>query len=226
MMGSEMKFRRGLRFAIPAATLFATVTLAGDPAGAADLKGGKLRVAILSEINDFDPQSFAAINFPIIKNLYDSLIEYTPEGQAVPSLASVWKIGADNRSVTLTLRDDVTFQSGRKLDTDAVATTLKKAADPKLGKNVYNTMSPVKDWEVVDPKTVTLNFTDPVPERQITDLLQFISVIDPDGIATAETKPAGTGAYRLPIANWRRASGSLGTRTTGEAESQFPTRWS
>jgi peptide/nickel transport system substrate-binding protein len=171
--------------------------VASISAGAAELKGGELRVAILSDVNDFDPQSFAAINFPIIKNLYDSLIEYTPDGQPVPSLASAWKIAADNRSVTLTLRDDVTFQSGRKLDAEAVAATLKKAADPKLGKNVYNTMSPVKNWQVIDPTIITLTFTDPVPERQITDLLQFISVIDPDGIATADTKPAGTGAYRL-----------------------------
>ncbi len=187
-----------LKSGLTAASLVAVMTLWGAAAGlAADLKGGKLRVAILSDINDFDPQSFAAINFPVIKNLYDSLIEYTSDGKAVPSLASAWTIGPDNRSVTLTLRGDVTFQSGRALDAEAVAATLKKAADPKTGKNVFSTMSPVKDWVVVDPHTVTLNFTDPVPERQITDLLQFISVIDPAGMASVETKPAGTGAYVL-----------------------------
>ena len=42
-----------------------------------------------------------------------------------------------------------------------------------------------------------LDFKAPAPERQITDLLQFISVIDPAGIDTVETKPAGTGAYML-----------------------------
>src|SRR5215469_4853928 len=122
-------YRRVVLLAVALCAAVASIS-----AGAAELKGGKLRVAILSDVNDFDPQSFAAINFPIIKNLYDSLIEYTPDGQPVPSLASAWKIAADNRSVTLTLRDDVTFQSGRKLDAEAVAATLKKAADPKLGK--------------------------------------------------------------------------------------------
>jgi peptide/nickel transport system substrate-binding protein len=183
---------------LTAASLVAIMTLWGAAVGsAADLKGGKLQVAILSDINDFDPQSFAAINFPVIKNLYDSLIEYTPDGKAIPSLASAWKIGPDNRSVTLTLRGDVKFQSGGTFDAEAVAATLKKAADPKTGKNVFSTMSPVKDWVVVDPHTVTLNFTDPVPDRQITDLLEFISVIDPTGMVSVETKPAGTGAYAL-----------------------------
>ncbi len=37
----------------------------------------------------------------------------------------------------------------------------------------------------------------PVPTKQITDLLQFISVIDPAGIDSVETKPAGTGAFTL-----------------------------
>ena len=161
------------------------------------LKGGRLRVAILTDVVNFDPAQFSSNNFPLIKNLYDSLIEYTSEGQAVPSLASAWTVGAGNTSVTLTLRKDVTFHSGAPMNADAVAATLKKSADPKTGKNVYATMSVVKDWTVVDPFTIRLNFNSPVPDKQITDLLQFLSPIDPAGIDTVEAKPAGTGAFML-----------------------------
>ena len=161
------------------------------------LKGGRLRVAILADIVNYDPAQFSSQNFPLIKNLYDSLIEYTPEGQAIPSLASAWSVGAGNNSVTLTLRRDVSFHSGAPMNAEAVASTLKKAADPKLGKNLYSSMEAVKDWTVVDPFTIRLNFKGPVPDKQITDLLQFISPIDPAGIDTVETKPAGTGAFML-----------------------------
>lgn len=164
---------------------------------AQDLKGGKLRVALLADVVNFDPQQFSSNNFPLIKNLYDSLIEYTAEGQAIPSLATEWKIGPGNNSVTLNLRRDVTFHSGSPLNAEAVSATLKKGADPQRGKNVYSTMSVVKDWTVVDPYTIRLNFKTPVPDKQITDLLQFISPIDPKGIDTVETKPAGTGAFML-----------------------------
>jgi peptide/nickel transport system substrate-binding protein len=58
-------------------------------------------------------------------------------------------------------------------------------------------MSIVQDWTIVDPATIRLNFKGPVPERQVTDLLQFITIIDPAGIETVEQTPAGTGAYRL-----------------------------
>jgi peptide/nickel transport system substrate-binding protein len=163
----------------------------------AALKGGTLRVALLSDMTNYDPQQFSTVNFHLVKNLYDSLIEYTPEGEAVPSLATAWQIAPDNTSVTVTLRDDVTFHSGAKLTSADVAATLAKAADPKRGKNVYATMSIVKDWTTPDANTVTINFKAPVPQRQITDLLQFTIPIEAAGIDTVETVPAGTGAYML-----------------------------
>jgi peptide/nickel transport system substrate-binding protein len=175
----------------------AGAALAAQPGQAQELKAGRLRVAILADVQNFDPMQFSAINFPLIKNLYDSLIEYTPDGRAVPNLATEWKIAPDSKSVTIKLRDGVKFHSGRPLDSAAVAATYKKAADPKDGKNVYATMSIVQDWTTPDPMTVTINFKGPVPERQITDLLQFTSVIDPQGIAEVETKPAGTGPFML-----------------------------
>ncbi|MEZ5863677.1 MAG: ABC transporter substrate-binding protein [Geminicoccaceae bacterium] len=138
-----------------------------------------------------------SLNFPLIKNLYDSLLEYGLDERAAAEPASAWTIADDNMSVSLTLRDDVTFHSGAPMDAEAVAATLAKAADPETGQNVYATMAPVADWTVDGPHALTLNFKGPIPDRQITDLLQFISVIDPAGIETVQTVPAGTGAFTL-----------------------------
>jgi peptide/nickel transport system substrate-binding protein len=168
-----------------------------SPASAQALRAGPLRVAITSDMNNFDPMAFSTVNFPLIKNLYDSLLEYTPEGQAVPSLAEAWEIAPDNASVTLRLREGVKFHSGGAVDAAAVDATLKKAADPQKGRNIYATMSIVRDWTVVDPRTVRVNFKAPVPSRQITDLLQFMPVLDPAGIDTIDTRPAGCGPYTL-----------------------------
>lgn len=171
-----------------------TTTTADDGDAAA---GGTLEVAILDEINGFDPMAFSAVNFPYIKNLYDSLIEYTPEGEPIPWLATDWEIAEDNTSVTVTLRDDVVFHSGAALDSAAVAATLEKAAHPEEGKNLFATMSIVENWETPDGQTVVLNFNAPVADRQITDLLQFLSVLDPTGIDTVVDTPAGSGPFML-----------------------------
>jgi peptide/nickel transport system substrate-binding protein len=127
-----MAKRREIPSLLLGLTLGLTTALAVPAAGhAQDLEGGSLRVAILLDVSNFDPQSFLAVNFPLIKNFYDSLIEYSPEGEPIPSLASAWEIADDNGSVTLTLRHDVTFQSGEPMTAEAVATTLAKAADPE-----------------------------------------------------------------------------------------------
>ncbi len=178
-----------------AVALTAALGLAVPKATAQD--GGTLRVAILNDMTNFDPMQFSTVNFFLIKNLYDSLIEYTSEGEPVPSLATSWEIGADNTSVAVTLRDDVTFASGDAFDAEDVAATWAKAADPTLGKNVYPTMSIVEGWTVNDAHSITLHFNGPVPDRQILDLLQFTMPIEAAGIDTVETEPAGTGAFRL-----------------------------
>ncbi|CAM5768485.1 ABC transporter substrate-binding protein [Bosea minatitlanensis] len=167
------------------------------PAAAQTLKGGTLRVGVLYELANYDPQQLSTVNFHVIKNLYDSLIEYTPEGKPEPSLATNWTIAPDKTSVTLTLREGVSFHSGNPFKADSVLATLQKGADPKRGKNVFSTMAIVKDWSAPDERTVTINFKAPVPDRQILDLLQFLIPIDPKGIDTVETVPAGTGAYTL-----------------------------
>ncbi|WP_048648860.1 ABC transporter substrate-binding protein [Nitratireductor soli] len=183
----------GVLLAVAAAPAF----LAAMPARAQaeQLQGGTLRVAVLADMTNFDPMQFSTVNFPLIKNLYDSLIEYTPEGEAVASLATAWTVADDNMSVSVTLRDDVKFHSGAALTSADVAATLAKAADPEKGKNVYATMAIVKDWVTPDDRTVVINFKAPTPDRQMLDLLQFVMPIEAAGIDTVETVPAGTGPY-------------------------------
>ncbi len=188
--------RRSGLLGVAATSMAATLATPFDSAAQA-LKGGPLRIAILQDIVNFDPHQFSAVNMPVMKNMYDALIEYSPEGKPEPSLASAWAIAPDNKSITLTLRTDVKFHSGAALNAEAVAANLKKCADPAKGKNVYASMGVVADWNVVDAKTVRINFKTPVPEKQITDLVQFITIIDPQVIDTVETKPGGTGAYTL-----------------------------
>lgn len=164
---------------------------------AQDLNGGTLRVALTNDMTNYDPQQFSTVNFFLIKNLYDSLIEYSPEGEAMPSLATQWTISDDNTAVSLTLRDDVTFHSGTAFDAEALTATLEKASDPERGKNVYSTMAIVKDWSVDGAHAITINFNGPIPERQITDLLQFLLPIDPGAMDSLETTEGGTGAFML-----------------------------
>ena len=162
------------------------------------LKGGKpLRVGLLADFVNYDPHQFSSQNAIVMRNLYDTLIEYDDAGKPVPALAQSFQIAPDNMSVTVVLRQGVTFHSGAPLTSADLDATLKKASDPKTGKNVFPTMGPVQDWTVVDDKTVRLNFKQKVPDKQITDLLQFMFVIAKDTVDSAETKVNGTGPFTV-----------------------------
>ena len=73
----------------------------------ASAQGARIRVGILDDIANFDPHQFSFVNAVLIKNLYDSLLEYTPDGKVQPSLATAFQIAPDSKSVTLTLREGV-----------------------------------------------------------------------------------------------------------------------
>jgi len=184
-----------------AVAMLALATAAGlaghGSAVAQELSGGTLRVGVLNDMSNYDPQQFSTINFPIIKNLYDSLIEYTENGEPIPHLATAWKIADDNRSVTVTLRTDVSFHSGAPFTSADVAATLKKASDPERGKNVFATTAIIEGWTADDDHTITITFKAPVPDRQILDLLEFTLPIEAKGIDTVEAVPAGTGPFKL-----------------------------
>ncbi|SFZ86506.1 peptide/nickel transport system substrate-binding protein [Devosia enhydra] len=195
----RMTFLPSLRVmgvALMAASAPLSLTM-GSTVLAQDLQTGTLRVGTLNDIANYDPQQFSTINFPLIKNLYDSLIEYTENGEPVPSLAESWEIAEDNRSVTVTLRDDVTFHSGKTMTSADVDATLQKGANPERGKNVFATMAVVENWETPDATTVKLNFKQAVPDKQILDLLQFLIVLEAEGVDNIEAVPAGTGPFKL-----------------------------
>ena len=103
------------------AGLATMLALAAAPMAArgAYLKGGTLRVALLSDMQSFDPMNFTTLNFPLIKNLYDSLIEYDAAGAAIPSLATAWKIAPDNTAVTVTLRHSKSYANDCRTATGA-----------------------------------------------------------------------------------------------------------
>jgi peptide/nickel transport system substrate-binding protein len=188
--------RRTLLAGVAGAGVVAVV--APEVAAQGTLKGGRaLRIALLADIVNFDPHQFSSQNASIMRNLYDSLIEYDQKGTPVPVLAQSFQIAPDNMSCTIVLRQGVAFHSGAAMTSADLDATLKKANDPKTGKNVYPTMGVVKDWTVTDDKTVRLNFKQKVPDRQVTDLLQFMFVIAKDTVDSAETKVNGTGPYTV-----------------------------
>ena len=168
---------------------------AEEPAEEPEASGGTLRVGINQDVLNFDPFALNFEHFPTIMAMYDALVRYDSELTASPSLASSWEVAEDNLSVTVTLRDGVTFHSGGPVNAAAVVTTYERAMDPETGNNMLGFSVDIASTTEVDDSTVLIEFKQPLPELAITDILQAISIIDPAGIDDLATTAAGAGPF-------------------------------
>ena len=105
-------------------------------------------------------------NGGLVNQITDRLVYQDPTTlEFQPWIATSWQVNADATQYTFTLRDDVTFSDGTKLDAAAVAKNFDL-----YGKGDANRALPVSEAvnnydrsEVIDPTTVVFHFKAPAP---------------------------------------------------------------
>ena len=112
------------------ALLLATA-VAAAPAAMAETPADMLVVAAqVDDIISLDPaQSFEFSGNDVGWNLYDRLVDFDPldlEAGLQPSLAESWEVSEDGMTVTLTMREGVTFHSGNPVRAEDAAWSLQR----------------------------------------------------------------------------------------------------
>ena len=103
---------------------------------------------------NLNPYAGFSIDKVVRTQLFNSLWQYDENGQGVACLAESWEDSEDGTSVTVHLRQDVTFSDGTPFNADAVVFTYGIAANSAaLG---YTTQSVISKVEKVDDFTVVL----------------------------------------------------------------------
>jgi len=180
---------------VAAAVLIALAALAVAPVPPRAGGASVLRYALTGDIFNFDPTQLADGNYIMINQLYDSLIREDQDLHPRPRLATSWEFLDNGLVLRLHLRRGVVFDSGRAFGADDVVYNIHRYQDPAVGANVRLQALSVKDVRKVDDATVDLVLDKPDPA--IFDLLDFLYVVDRDGVAGIKTTPAGTGPFRL-----------------------------
>ncbi|MFM9776191.1 ABC transporter substrate-binding protein, partial [Streptomyces galilaeus] len=91
---------------------------------------------------------------------FDTLLQYDASGKVTPWVATDWSYNDDSTVLTLTLRDDVTFTNGEKLDAAAVVSSLEHFRD---GTSATAATLSGKQFAAVDDTTVTITLDAPDP---------------------------------------------------------------
>ena len=173
-----------------------TTTTAAPAEGEAE--GGILRVGIRDDVQRWDSSRLQTIFFAIHRNIYDTLADYKDGLNPEPMLAESWEISEAQDSITITLRDDVVFHSGRPMTAEDIAANLEVFSNPELGNQTYGpTSGAVQDWEVTGEHEIVVNFKQPLAELQITDLLTSWAIGDPEFFDAYDQQGQGTGPFKF-----------------------------
>jgi ABC-type transport system substrate-binding protein len=169
---------------------------AADADPSAILRWGAMRA------ESMDPIREAGVDYAQLHAVFDTLLSISPEdGELLPRLAEEWE--ADEESIVLHLRDDVTFQDGTPFDAEAVAFNLDRAkSDPDS--NITGMLAAVEAVEVVDDTTVELRLAEPTPLAVLQlladrpGMMASPEAVQAAGDSTAFSEaPVGAGMYRI-----------------------------
>jgi peptide/nickel transport system substrate-binding protein len=120
-----------------------------------------LRVGLAEDPDVLDPtlaRSF--VGRVVFSALCDKLVDIDEKLNIVPQLATSYEWSADNKALTLKLRQGVTFHDGEKFDAAAVKFNIERHKTMP-GSNRRGELAPVTTVDVVDPMTVRLNLSAP-----------------------------------------------------------------
>lgn len=161
-------------------------------------RGGTLTLGIVAPAPSLDPA--ASMWGPIsayYEAVYDTILRAGPDGKIMPWLASEWSYDDPHTTLTLTLRDDVTFTDGSSLTSEVVAANLQRFKDGTASTSVK--LAGITGIETPDPATVVITLAAPDPGF-LTALAQEAGLIasgEALGSPDLATKPVGSGPYML-----------------------------
>jgi len=91
------------------------------PAAGRPAPGGTLTFVLENDVINFDPLvSRAFVDRNVHYQIYDSLVRIDAAGKIIPWLAEKWEFSDGDKTVTLSLRKNVTYHDGTAFDADSV----------------------------------------------------------------------------------------------------------
>src|SRR5690606_2651597 len=103
----------------------------------------------------------------VLRNIFDSLVTATPDGEVVPMLATSWR-AIDDTTFEFDLVEGVTFSNGEALDSEDVVFTFDRiitegAVDGQTSPRA-GLLGPLASVEAVDSHTVRFHYDETFPQ--------------------------------------------------------------
>ncbi|MEU0072863.1 ABC transporter substrate-binding protein [Streptomyces sp. NPDC006332] len=182
---------------------------ADEKASAGPRRGGSLTIAINQDVTPalLFTQSGESLHNRLI---YNTLTRYDDQLKPRPELATSWQYAADGKSITLKLRDDVTYHDGRAFTADDVIFAVRNLLKPERSAQLASTAKTVTGFEKRGDHELVLKLAHPV--SNLFDLFEFMIITDRHTVdqAVKGTKLNGTGPFKF--VKWSPGAGLSLTR--------------
>ena len=105
-----------------------------------------------SDVPSWDPnQRFTPDAQPIFKLVFDQPLDQNEKLDLIPKLVTKWELAADGQSMTVELRDDVTFHNGDKMTAEDFRYTFFERIKAGHAVDTKNSWRKVTDIEIASP---------------------------------------------------------------------------
>ena len=159
----------------------------------------ELRIGLQDDPDFLDPARARSYTSRIVfAALCDKLIDTAPDLKFVPRLATSWTWSPDNKTLTLKLRQGVTFHDGEPFDAEAVKFNLDRSRT--LPESVRKSeVASIDHVDVVDPFTVNLVLKQPDAAllAQLTDRAGMMLAPKATTTGNAAANPVCSGPYKF-----------------------------
>lgn len=150
--------RRQTLFALLGAGVAASTRFTGAAAQDSALLP-ELAIDLAGEPATLDPALvYDADGWSIVHSIYDSLVQYGPDGQLQPLLAESFE-QPDPLTWEFKLREGVTFHNGEPFDAKSVAFSVAHIQNPDTKSQVAGNFAVIEQVEEIDPLMVRLKLS-------------------------------------------------------------------
>lgn len=132
----------------------------------------------------------------LIGNVYQTLVGRADDNTLTAAVASSWKTSDDAKTLTFTLRDDLTFSNGDRLDSSDVVTSLQRAIEGKWP-GTAERFAALESVTNPDRRTVRITLSHPDATLPYTLSGRLGIVYDADATVDYATRALGSGPFTV-----------------------------
>ncbi len=156
-------------------------------------------------LDPVEPQSNSSVSQAALLAIYDALVRLSDAGDPLPGLAQSWTFNSDLTEFILTVRPNVTFHDGTKLDAATVVRNLQRSIDlgSRTGASTQELTNKIASLTVRGEDTVVIGLKGPNGQIPFLLAMQPGMMIGPAALTPeafgGTLKPIGAGPYKVRI---------------------------